>query len=823
MRILLWPLLAWNAWLLASYFVRFHLPPSVLSGSFTQYFVQTHFSWAALAGNWAGFARAAADLAGLSALAWLAGGVLMRAVLRGGSGALVRLTAGFGFLGTATLAAGLVGLLYSPPAAVTHLGLAALAAWTAWRTRPSWRIPAFPLPPLTRPVAVLLALCAVVALAGIPNIEVAWDALSYHLRLPSFYVYRHKFFDVWHHYCAPFPSQVEITYGLGLLVEGEYLARFMNALFCLLLIPATLSLGRSAGIPARWAPAMLVFTPLMTALATRAYIDPAMALFLTVSLDFLVQWMRGGKRGALAAGALFAGWGLASKYTGAFFLVGALALAWPRLRRPGGWKAAALGAGVMLLPFLPWLAKNWLYRGNPVWPYLGALFGSVAEVPGDITPFFEAPNPLASLLQGLFRHAGNLAFDNGRVDGPLLPAVAGFLPLLALSPRDEGTRLLRRAMFGYLAAWAALAPDVRFLLPVLPALLLLLDSCVAELAALGRTAALATRGFLEAGLAVGALYGAAIQWVFFSPFVLPLGLETAQRKLTLMLEPPPWASYAKDFVNANVPRGDRIMFLSHFSSYYFERECIAEFHYGRARITRLVNDNPTAEAMDRRLRQQGIRWLLDVWGGPLQYTYINGFYAATGESIGEFKRLLSERAEPVWQGDKYTLYRLGRRHAPRPLPSLPVWGWTALEGLLEEMDRDPRGALARLDAAPALVQDVGTTLMHRGDILNVLGDLPGAVRAYRRALATGLDVPRLRLGLAHSLLMLGRAREALPHAEAAHKGNPLSGYNAATLATVENALGNNARAVELAREAVRLAPGNQAYRSLLAQMGGTLQ
>jgi len=819
MRFLLVPLLAWNIWLLAFWIINFHLAPAVLGDAFRQYFLGTSFSLPVLLKNWASFGLAGSGLAGMVSVAWLAGGAaagLASRALR--SDYLIRLGVGFGLLGTGILGLGLAGLLFAPPAAAMHVALAALWVWILLRNRSGLRLPALTLPPLSPPVTVVAGLAAVVAVAGILNIEISWDALSYHLRLPSFYVYRHKFYDVWHHFCAPFPSQVEMLYAVSFVIQEEYLARFLNALFCILLLPALMSLGRAAGLEARWAPLLLAGSPLFPALLTRAYIDPGLAFFLTLSLILFVRWWRGAGGGALVISGVLAGWGLSCKYTGAFFLAGILAAALPRLGKREGRNAAALWCSAALLPFLPWLLKNWLFRGNPLWPYLGAIFGAHSVIPPDVTPFFEKASPLAGLAYLLPRRAGGLFFDNGRVDGPLLPAVWGLLPLLAMPPSSDAMAVLRRSVFGYLAAWFLLAPDVRFLLPALPALVLTIEPAIASVAAAGAAARKWTRAILETGLASGMLYGACIQWTFFAPFTLPLGREDPHRKLEMGLDPPPWAAYTKDFVNANLPRNARIMFLSHFSTYYYERECIADFHYGTSHLAEILRENRTAEDMDKRLRQLGIRWLLDIWTGPNQYGKIPGYYDVPPGVPEQFKRFIAERGEAVWLMDNFTLFRLGRRHAARPLPSLPVYGWLPLAGAEQADDTGQMlRALASLKSPPPLARNLGTTWLQRGDIQNGLEDFAGAESSFRHALEYGLDVPRVRLGLSYALLRLGRPRAALPHATEAFRRSPLSAYAAANLASIEATLGNRTRALELVREAVRRNPGNEAYRAMARQ------
>jgi tetratricopeptide (TPR) repeat protein len=820
----------WNLLLLLLWCPRFIMGPGHIAEAFRQYFLRTEFSLPVLAANWSLFMVAAADLAGILSAAWVAGGLSARLAGRKlEASPIARFGFGLGLLATGTLAAGLTGLLFAPPPWAIHPLLAVLGAaviqgeWPAIRRLPS-RLPE--LPPLTPVSRGMLAVAGVFAVAGLLNVEMAWDALTYHLRLPTFYVYNHKFYDVWHHYCAPFPFLVEMSYALALLVQGEYLARYLNAAYSILLLSSLMALAREAGVRGRWALLLAAASPLFLVLFDRAYIDPGFAFFLTLSLVLFARWWRTGSVPAIVASGIFTGLGLSCKYTGIFFVAGLAAAAAPRLKTREGRRAALLWSGAALLPFLPWLAKDFLFRANPVWPYLGALFGTRADIPQDVTPFFASAHPLSAFLHNMPAKLSALALDNGRVDGPLLPAIAGFLPLIALAPATPMLAMLRRAVLGYLLAWFILAPDARFLLPILPAICILVESSVERLMDSGRGARSMTRTFLEASLVLGAYSAAAIQWVFFAPFSMPLGLESAHGKLALGLTPPPWNSYTRDYVNTRTPKDARIMFLCHFSTYYYERVCLADFHYGTGQITKLLRERQTAPEIGKRLRQTGFRWLLSVGPGAAAYLKIPGYFSVPDAAWREWKIMLSRHAEAAWQTDNFTLYRLGPAHRPRPLPVLPVFESIEFEKVDSALEEGrPQEAIQLLKKVSPLLRDVGSTWLRSGDARTLAGDYAGALADFRRAASLGVDTPRLHLGMAHALLRLGRASEAIPHAEDAWRQNPLSAYTAATAATVYGTAGNLARARELVREALRLNPGNEDYRALEKKLelngGGT--
>jgi tetratricopeptide (TPR) repeat protein len=302
--------------------------------------------------------------------------------------------------------------------------------------------------------------------------------------------------------------------------------------------------------------------------------------------------------------------------------------------------------------------------------------------------------------------------------------------------------------------------------------------------------------------------------VFFDPLGMLLGLASAHDRMSAPV------SQMKMHVNAVVPGDGRVWFLSDPFTYYVERECAADFPFGTSQFTRLARAAPTAEAMAKRFRQLGFRWLLSTGGNATQYASIPGYYDVPTEVPVAFKRLLATRADAVWQSESYTLYRLGPPHLPRPLPTLPIFDALAWE----RADRDlaegrTREALAALLSPPALLADVGSTYVRQGDAWMTLGDAGRAEAAFRRALVLGADHARVQTGLAQALLREERPTDALPHSEAGWRESPLSAYAAAGLALNYHVLGRVADARRMIREAIRLRPDQSEYRELASRLG----
>ncbi|MEK7475363.1 MAG: glycosyltransferase family 39 protein [Candidatus Coatesbacteria bacterium] len=796
----------WNALVLWLWMGSYGPHPSAMAASLAAAWRDGEFSAGLLARNWAGFAAAAILAAGVLGAASAAGeracGWLGRrgAVCRG----LVGLVLGLGLAGSATLGLGFSGLLFAPPGWVAWVvlvpfavfGLRRMAA-SAGRWRAEW-------PPLSPVSLACLAAAAVVVLGGLLSVETGWDALMYHLRLPSFYAYRHKVWHVWHSYYGAYPAQVEMLYVVGRLLPGgagDLVARMLHAAFGGILCLAAAGFARELGGSGRLAAVLVAACPLVLALVSRAYVDLGVAAFGSLAL---LEWVRGartGSRPAFVTGAALAGFAMAGKYAGVLVVPAMLAVALP----VRGARVAAVAAAT--LPVLPWLLKNAVWIGNPVAPFLGGIFGSAGSLPADVTPWFEQQHAVAGLVRSLPIRVLSLLLEPGHLRSPLAPAIAGLLPLVCLPEGDASRRRVRRGALAYVGGWMLLAPEARFVLPALPGLAALIAVRLAAAASWPVARRAGLRVALEASLVAAAACAVQVAVTSEDPAGMALGRRSARGLLAAGLPPAPYRAYANEVVNARVSTADRVLVVSHFSTYYIDRECLADYHTGRTRLAVILAEGRNAQGIARRLRQLGIRWLLFTAPGVADFAKVPGAWEVPPGAWEGFAGCLRERGDTIWQTDWFALIRFGAPHAPRPLPVLPAYETLAFA----EADRlfgagDALAALARYRAAPPLLADVGSTALRVAVACMALGRWSEAYSSLRRARSLGVEAPGLHAALVHACIQQGRADEALAEADAARRKDPLSPAAAMERARALSALGRVDEALRAADAARRLRP-----------------
>jgi len=396
-----WPMrlsIAWIVFVLLAYYLVH--PP--LSGSFfATLFAPAHH----LAFDWQAPLRLIGHVADLGVACWLlllgialgqrlwrwchlpAAESMLRVALGGGLG--------LGALSLSTFALGLPGWLSAWTVWGGLLLLSALCARDLWWVLRWLREQAWQVVQAIRCGSwldrllwgyILLTVLLMALAALLP--PTAWDALMYHLAAPAADLQRGRVLPNPMNVQGYQPELVEVLYLDGLLLRGDGPAALLHMGFGLLSLLALVALARQIANPSRGAAlalraaALFLSIPSLVLVLGWPYIDGALVYYELAALCALLCWWNssGSKRiGWLLLAGVLLGLGLDTKYTAAFALgaVGVLVLwrAWRKERlRAALWQTGVL-VGVAVLVGSPWLWRNLILTGDPLFPYhLGHLF-----------------------------------------------------------------------------------------------------------------------------------------------------------------------------------------------------------------------------------------------------------------------------------------------------------------------------------------------------------------------------------------------------------------------------------------------------------------
>jgi len=309
------------------------------------------------------------------------------------------------------------------------------------------------------------------------------DALIYHLALPKLFLKHHGFYYIEGNVFANYPLNGELLYVASLALRGEILAKGIHFVMGLVILLGMWQFARHhiqgiSSLPL----ALLVFytIPTVFMLSHVAYSDLTVTLYAFLAVYAFVNWhdRRGGPW--LIWCGVFTGLAMATKYTALFLpFLGCLGVLWHcRQCKMSGQQALRLLLVYGVCAFAvgcPFYIKNWIMTGNPFYPFLYGLFGGRGWDPEQarLYDMFVKSLGMGRRFVDYLLLPWNLSF-NARVDSPQFDGLIGPIFILTL-PFAMGMRKMAvGAKIGLVYAllafmfWASAAQQIRYLVPILP-------------------------------------------------------------------------------------------------------------------------------------------------------------------------------------------------------------------------------------------------------------------------------------------------------------------------------------------------------------------
>lgn len=374
---------------------------------------------------------------------------------------------------------------------------------------------------------------------------------------------------------------------------------------------------------AAWVAGLLVLaTPWVLVVGTLAYNEMAVVLLGASAMLVAIDGRVGPRaRGVLCA--LIVGTACGCKPTALLFVappVGVLLLA----HVPGKQVPMVLLLGVLagVLTLSPWLIRNEIATGNPVFPAMAGAFGPGHYDTGQLARYAGAHEYHGSLLDR-FR----LLVWTDPASDPNSPTVArfrglsnpqwfvlapfGVLGMVVLSARPRGRKLavwLGLGLALQLGAWLALTHlQSRFLLPCV----LTLCPAIAAALAVGIQSRLAA---VWVGIAAVLAQTAATGAIFTEQHGGQPNLRLASGTAIDTGRPPEPAVLAavpSAFVNAMLPADSTVYLLGDATPFYYERPVVYNTTYDAWPLGQAIRDAPDSpEAWSESLQEQGITHVL---------------------------------------------------------------------------------------------------------------------------------------------------------------------------------------------------------------------
>jgi hypothetical protein len=301
-----------------------------------------------------------------------------------------------------------------------------------------------------------------------------YDVVEYHLQVPREWFEAGRIVPLHHNVFSYFPFNVEIHYLLAMYLHGGpwagmYLAQFMHIGFCALAAWATCVAagGKAPGIIAG---VLVLAVPWTGLLAPVAYNEGGTLFFIALAIAWI---FRGKSWRNFAVAGIFAGLAAGTKLSWAplVFLGFPLAEIVRNRRNYTGIFTYLLAA---LLALSPWLVKDWLWSGNPVFPEAMSVLGSDGFSAVQVQRWQQAyqPDPKYRTPHGQIRAIWYEVLADWRYGYIMFP-LAGVAWYLARGRRSM--RFLEIALVFQFIFWTEFTHlQSRFMTPVIPILALMI-------------------------------------------------------------------------------------------------------------------------------------------------------------------------------------------------------------------------------------------------------------------------------------------------------------------------------------------------------------
>lgn len=571
-------------------------------------------------------------------------------------------SAGLGLfiLSYAAYALGLAGLVYRP----ASVALIAAAAWYGRAEIAGFykRLRAFRAAPLTSREKLLLWVILVAVVFNLlynycpPTAE---DEIGTHLGIPARWAAAHRIYAL--------PGAVAQYFPLGVLmqhlllisaasVQTARLFHYISGLLCLasLYMLARRFLGRPTALLAS---AVFYTMPAVTTLSGVSNTDFLTLFYALLSVHAFLLWRESGDRRLLLLSAVLAGAHVACKYTAfpLMFIASGIVLYYGRDRLA---KAAVNAASFLAVSFsalLPYLARNFVLTGNPLYP---------TKVPGFnysemLYLYYLKRDSVPALLKMIarFSSAGDIIWGVG-------PLFAAFLPFLFVfrlkdgSGRNIGAFMFFVALLNGLLLFAA---GTSFQLTRHSILSFALLSIPTAYAAERMLSGEGPRRYVAGLLFLSFAFNLSLP-LYFGGKRLPVFLGLQSRQAYFDKGYTIWeGSYFVKYINENVPAGAGVLFLNDLDA--------PQLNYPRHRVFGMTSvplalyDMPQDKA-EAELKRLGIGYALVV-GRSFKADAAGDLYWNRGEGALAVRWLKPGFARVEAQHGGNTLYSLHYSDPPR--------------------------------------------------------------------------------------------------------------------------------------------------------------
>jgi hypothetical protein len=482
-------------------------------------------------------------------------------------------------------------------------------------------------------ILILIAVPVVLALIGSLAPPTAKDTLLYHFALPKAFIAEHSNAFVEGNIASYLALGAEMHNVWAMLLGGlvntrvaEVAAGAVNWLFFSLLLASVFGWARELGIGRRSslvAVFVVAAVPSAYHVASSAYIDLELALYVLLAVYGLARWWRTQENGWLILMAIFLGASLSIKLTTLFIFAAVALVIVFRAREAkdnGSGRIIALGFGSLVLAGMiasPWYLRTWKTTGSPVFPFYMSMWkGEANGWDVDRSNLFQTMNSnyggrdksAIDYLVSPWNISVNAQPEESRYfDGVIGVTFLIGLPLLIFALWKLEMPIEVKICSGVAGImflfWLFSSQQLRYLLPILPLL-----SIAMVYAAEMSGEKLRNTALLSIAVAGAAAMLVSVAWFAQrAPLRVVLGGETRDAFLTRNIDYYPYYQY----LNTETPLDSKVWLINmRRDTYNLDRPAVSDYLFEDWTLRNMVWDARSTPELKAKIAAMGVQYIL---------------------------------------------------------------------------------------------------------------------------------------------------------------------------------------------------------------------
>ncbi|MBI4656087.1 MAG: glycosyltransferase family 39 protein [Elusimicrobia bacterium] len=501
----------------------------------------------------------------------------------------------------------------------------------------------------------ILGAACVLNLIGALSPEIFYDSLVYHLGVPNYYKLNHAVTEMRYNFYSNMPHLHSMIYLQGLLLKDEFTAKAANYLTGLLIMFSAVSIGirHFSFRTGLWA--ALVFYTLAHSMmgAWSCGTEMHLAYFGMLAMYCVLNFKEEENRWIVPA-AFFSGLAMSVKYTGIFIEISVLAAYVFKERK---FSARAL-RNIIIFGFVsalmvaPWLVKNYAYTSNPVYPFLGKIFGLGEHSSFErIQVFLNDAKQMNLTLKSWIETPWMITMGKIAYSEFFTPIFIFFLPIAFLLGRGNlHIKVIFAYFIGIWLTWSVSSTVIRFMMPAYAAGGLIISY---YLFSWGHNFLKKILLWLVTASCLSGLYGAASIWYIQRKWEPVLGQIPKHEYLSKTKSSYPYSHYAGiKFINENLPPDAKVMIIGDGRTYYMERKFVASTVFDLTPMVEYSKKSGDAEGLYRKLKSEGITHILLNAGEALRLQEQYNIFYFDEKSFAVFNEFWDRRVSEAFSFDE---------------------------------------------------------------------------------------------------------------------------------------------------------------------------